>query len=117
MFATALASSCVLLQVNLASYELLSVACSDTSEAIKIPNSKLIAVLPMFKKPLAQQSNATPIRSSARRQLISAIFAQYPDLLTGKDEVEEKSLAKVIVPEGIRLGSFETSGGVEGVRT
>jgi hypothetical protein len=72
----------------------------------------------MFKKPLAHRSNATPLRSSARRQLLSAIFAQYPILLEGVSEengLSEKDLGKLILPEGIRTGTFETSGGVEGV--
>lgn len=69
----------------------------------------------MFKKPLAHQSNATPIRSSARRQLISAILGQYPQLAAGKDEEGQRELSRQIVPEGIRQGTFETSGGVEGV--
>ncbi|WVR06767.1 hypothetical protein IAU60_003802 [Kwoniella sp. DSM 27419] len=88
----------------------------------------------MFKKPLAHQSNATPLRSSARRQLLSAIFAQYPGLLghpaaaePGRDDIpsgeqagsgsggiSEKDLGKVILPEGVRIASFETSVGVEG---
>lgn len=81
----------------------------------------------MFKKPLAHQSNATPLRSSARRQLLTSIFAQYPDLLPGADEgegegegpsgaaVSEKDLGRLILPEGIRSAAIETSGGVEGV--
>ena len=77
----------------------------------------------MFKKPLAHQSNATPLRSSARRQLIASIFAQYPTFLPPKtdgdrdeeDQLSEKELGKVIVPEGVRSATFETSGGVEGV--
>jgi hypothetical protein len=76
----------------------------------------------MFKKPLAHQSNATPLRSSARRQLLSSIFRQFPDLLpaTEDDEpdvVSEKELGKLILPEGIRSAAIETSGGVEGVCT
>jgi len=73
----------------------------------------------MFKKPLAHESNATPLRSSARRQLLAAILVQYPSLSQGiKDEngVSEKDLGRLILPEGIRSSSFETSGGVEGVR-
>jgi translation initiation factor 2D len=76
----------------------------------------------MFKKPLAHQSNATPIRSSARRQLAAAIIAQHPSLLprsgtNGDDDTAEiaKEVAKAIVPESVRTGSIETSGGSEGV--
>ena len=69
----------------------------------------------MFKKALAHQSNATPIRSSARRQLVSSIMDQHP-FLTGDDFIDQKELAKVILPEGVRMATFETSGGVEGVR-
>ncbi|ORX35611.1 hypothetical protein BD324DRAFT_642848 [Kockovaella imperatae] len=79
----------------------------------------------MFKKPLAHQSNATPIRSSARRQLINAIFAQYPLLLSsGRGEAKEqqdedaiavdKEIGRLIVPEGVRLGTFETSAEIQG---
>jgi hypothetical protein len=72
----------------------------------------------MFKKALAHQSNATPIRSSARRQLIAAVLAQYPSCLepgVADDGPSEKELGKVLVPEGVRMGSFETSAGIEGV--
>ena len=72
----------------------------------------------MFKKALALQSNATPLRSSARRQLVTAILAQHPFVLNGvhdDDAINEKEVGKLIVPEGVRSGSFETSGGVEGV--
>ncbi len=76
----------------------------------------------MFKKPLAHQSNATPIRSSARRQLVATIFEQYPSLHLKRDgerdeedQVSEKELGRVFVPEGIRSGTFETSGKSEGV--
>ncbi|RSH89032.1 hypothetical protein EHS25_002694 [Saitozyma podzolica] len=78
----------------------------------------------MFKKPLAHQSNATPLRSSARRQLLTSIFAQYPDLLVRADEgegpsgvaaVSEKDLGRLILPEGIRSAAIETSWGVEGM--
>ncbi|WVF71168.1 hypothetical protein IAT40_005966 [Kwoniella sp. CBS 6097] len=88
----------------------------------------------MFKKPLAHQSNATPLRSSARRQLLSSIFAQYPSLLgrsqrqhsqgpseqvSSQEEAEitgvnEKDLGKIILPEGVRSANFETSAEVEG---
>ncbi|XAO21936.1 hypothetical protein I312_100693 [Cryptococcus bacillisporus CA1280] len=70
----------------------------------------------MFKKPLAHQSNATPIRSSARRQLLSAILEQYPSLLA-QDETDDnskKELSKLILPEGVRIATFETSTGLEG---
>jgi len=72
----------------------------------------------MFKKALAHQSNATPLRSSARRQLVTAILAQHPSILTGvqdDDAINGKEVGKLIVSEGVRSGAFETSGGVEGV--
>lgn len=83
----------------------------------------------MFKKPLIHQSNAVPIRSSARRQLLTAIYEQYPSLLEPKgkaratsDDTEEpdddsraKELGRAILPEGVRTATFETSQGVEGV--
>ena len=75
----------------------------------------------MFKKPLARQSNATPIRSSARRQLLNAIFAQYPALKPADNEepaaegLSEKEVGKLIVPEGVRSGTFETSQELNGV--
>ena len=83
----------------------------------------------MFKKPLAHQGNATPIRSSARRQLLSSILEQYPALkVTGTIETQtasdsgdaendtaQRDLGRLIVPEGVKTGSFETSGGVQGV--
>ncbi|WVQ79675.1 hypothetical protein IAT38_001775 [Cryptococcus sp. DSM 104549] len=72
----------------------------------------------MFKKPLAHQSNATPIRSSARRQLLNAIIEQFPALLTKDDGSEDdngkKELGKLILPEGVRVATFKTSVGVEG---
>ena len=71
----------------------------------------------MFKKTLAHQSNATPLRSSARRQLVTAITGQHASLLSGcsaDDAINEKEIGKLIVPEGVRSGTFETSGGVEG---
>ncbi|WVO15234.1 hypothetical protein L204_102883 [Cryptococcus depauperatus] len=71
----------------------------------------------MFKKPLTHQSNATPIRSSARRQLFNAILEQYPSLLLGsgsEDEGYKKELGKLILPEGVRTATFETSSGMEG---
>jgi hypothetical protein len=77
-----------------------------------------ISFITMFKKPLAHQSNATPLKSSARRKLLAEIFSAYPALLNGLNEekgVSEKDLGRLILPEGIRCGSFETSGGTEGV--
>jgi translation initiation factor 2D len=75
----------------------------------------------MFKKPLAHQSNATPLRSSARRQLLASVTAQYPLLIpTDNDNENEggpsgKEIGKLVLPEGVRTTTFETSGGVEGV--
>lgn len=80
----------------------------------------------MFKKPLAHQSNATPLRSSARRQLLVSITGQYPHLIptdsdNGNDGtgtgagVSAKEVGKLVLPEGVRTTTFETSGGVEGV--
>lgn len=77
----------------------------------------------MFKKPLAHQSNATPLRSSARRQLLQSIYEQYPDIKLGLRDAEEtegeglteKELSKLILPEGVKVSSIDTSGGVEGV--
>jgi len=66
----------------------------------------------MFKKPLAHQSNATPLRSSVRRQLLRSIGSQYPLLIPAEDGEE---VGKVILPKGVRTSTFETSGGVEGV--
>ncbi|KAK8864673.1 hypothetical protein IAR55_001924 [Kwoniella newhampshirensis] len=81
----------------------------------------------MFKRPLAHQSNSTPLRSSARRQLLSSIFTQYPSLLPPKIEsrldttieegpggISEKELGRIILPEGAKSAGFETSVGVEG---
>ncbi|RXK34762.1 hypothetical protein M231_07983 [Tremella mesenterica] len=86
----------------------------------------------MFKKPLANQSNFTPIRSSARRQLLSSIFTQYPsflrdipsapvlpggepeDIIPRDDRPTEKDIGRMILPEGVKNGTFETSAGVEG---
>ncbi|WWD17017.1 hypothetical protein CI109_101453 [Kwoniella shandongensis] len=91
----------------------------------------------MFKKPLAHQSNATPLRSSARRQLLSSILTQYPALSptkptstsvsdsgdatattsndgNGDGSMSEKELGKLVLPEGVRTAGFETSVGVEG---
>lgn len=81
----------------------------------------------MFKKPLSHQSNATPIRSSARRGLVADIFTSYPSLSPpkiqpnatleqiGEREKAERELGRLIMPDGVRSCSFETSGGVEGV--
>lgn len=74
----------------------------------------------MFKKALAHQSNATPIRSSARRQLLQSIYEQYPALKAGcvaegESGVTEKELGKLLLPDSVRSATFETSGGVEGV--
>lgn len=80
----------------------------------------------MFKKTLAHQSNATPIRSSARRQLLAAIYEQYPALHASSSEstdgeqsggLSEKDLGRVILPEAVRSSTIETSHGVEGVST
>jgi translation initiation factor 2D len=82
----------------------------------------------MFKRPLSHQSNATPIRSSSRRALVNDIFASYPSFhpqkpqhetpeQAGEREKAERDLGKMILPEGIRQASIETSGGVEGVST
>ena len=69
----------------------------------------------MFKKPLAHQSNATPLRSSARRQLLSSLTTQYPNLVPSGEN--EKEIGRLVLPEGVRTGTFETSGGIEGVRS
>lgn len=75
----------------------------------------------MFKKALAHHTNATPIRSSARRALVTSIFAQYPALsehvTEGVEEgkLSEKDLGRALVPEGVRSSNFETSAGIEGV--
>lgn len=75
----------------------------------------------MFKKPLAHQSNATPLRSSSRRQLLASISSQYPTLIPTEDVLEAegmtgKEVGRMILPEGVRSSTFETSGGVDGVR-
>jgi translation initiation factor 2D len=70
--------------------------------------------LRMFKKPLAHQSNATPLRSSVRRQLLASISSQYPSLIPAEDE-KEVEVGRVILPKAVRSSTFETSGGVEGV--
>jgi translation initiation factor 2D len=72
----------------------------------------VIQIIGMFKKPLAHQSNATPLRSSARRQLLASISSQYPSLIPAEDG---KEVGRMILPEGVRSSTFETSGGVEGV--
>lgn len=77
----------------------------------------------MFKKALAHQSNATPLRSSARRQLLASVYADYPVLRESigaeGDETDgkwsEKDLGRLLIPDGIRITSIETSGGVGGV--
>jgi hypothetical protein len=71
----------------------------------------------MFKKPLAHQSNATPLRSSARRQLLASLTGQYPSLIPSEDVegLSGKEVGRLVLPEGVRTTSFETSGGVEGV--
>lgn len=78
----------------------------------------------MFKKALAHQSNATPLRSSARRQLVASVNTEYPVLresiaAEGSEDTDgklsEKDLGRLLVPEGVRITSFETSGGVGGV--
>lgn len=83
----------------------------------------------MFKKALAHQSNATPLRSSARRQLVSSVFSQYPALQESVSEASgsgsgadasatgltEKELGRRLVPDGVRSAAIETSGGIEGV--
>jgi len=73
----------------------------------------------MFKKPLTHQSNATPLRSSARRQLLSSISAQYPDLIPDEElwPIKTKEVAKLVLPKEVRTTTFETSTGVEGVST
>ncbi|BEI93373.1 uncharacterized protein CcaverHIS019_0510010 [Cutaneotrichosporon cavernicola] len=76
----------------------------------------------MFKKALAHHSNATPIRSSARRALVASIFAQYPALNESvasegedaPDKLSEKDLGRALVPDGVRSSNFETSAGIEG---
>ncbi|ODN72795.1 hypothetical protein L202_08231 [Cryptococcus amylolentus CBS 6039] len=68
----------------------------------------------MFKKPLVHQSNATPIRSSARRQLLAAIFEQFPLLVASIDDNDKKELGNLILPEGVKTGTFKNSTGVEG---
>jgi translation initiation factor 2D len=72
----------------------------------------VIQTIGMFKKPLAHQSNATPLRSSARRQLLGSISSQYPSLIPAEDG---KEVGRLILPEGVRSSTFETSGGVDGV--
>ena len=84
----------------------------------------------MFKKPLAHQGNATPIRSSARRRLLSSILEQYPSLTLASNEeplassesgrvendTAQRDLGRLIFPEGVKTCHFETSAGLEGVR-
>lgn len=86
----------------------------------------------MFKKALSHQSNATPIRTSARRHLLSEVLDQYR-LFLGLERSEaspsgavddddgstppmtEKELGKLIMPDGLRSSTFTTSGGIDGV--
>ena len=98
-------------------------------KAYKTAHVSLDASLTMFKKALVHQSNATPIRSSACRQLLNRILDQYPALRPPTHEDPEassshdqnakagssKELGKVILPDGVKSGTFETSQGVEGV--
>lgn len=74
----------------------------------------------MFKKALAHQSNATPLRSSARRALVASVMASYPALPESladreSDPSAEKDLGRALIPEGVRTATFETSAGIEGV--
>lgn len=69
----------------------------------------------MFKRALAHQSNATPIRSSDRRKLVKDVLARYSFLSDEASEEELRELGKLIVPEGVRSAGIETSGGIEGV--
>lgn len=74
----------------------------------------------MFKKALAHQSNATPLRSSARRALVAQVFAAFPALQDsvareGEPGLSEKDLGRALIPEGVRTAAIETSGGIDGV--
>lgn len=74
----------------------------------------------MFKKALAHQSNATPLRSSARRALVAQVFAAFPALQDavakeGEPGPTDKELGRALIPEGVRSASIETSGGIDGV--
>lgn len=82
---------------------------------VPAPLPRFLAHTIMFKRALAHQSNATPLRSSDKRKLVKDVLARYdfaPDTI-GEDELRE--LGRMILPEGIRLSTIETSGGVEGV--
>ncbi|KAK4685848.1 translation initiation factor 2D, partial [Tremellales sp. Uapishka_1] len=68
----------------------------------------------MFKKQLAHQGTSTPLRSSARRQLLATIYQQYPALSQPYDGITEKELGKLVLPEGVKSMGIETSGEVEG---
>lgn len=76
----------------------------------------------MFKKALAHKSNATPLKSSSRRQLVASVLEQYPALRDsiaseeGAPGISEKDLGRALVPDGVRVANIETSAGVEGVR-
>ncbi|KAL1411375.1 hypothetical protein Q8F55_002331 [Vanrija albida] len=73
----------------------------------------------MFKKALAHKSNATPLKSSARRQIVASVLEQYPALrdglaVDGAPGLSEKDLGRALVPDGVRVANIETSAGVEG---
>nr|XP_018262747.1 translation initiation factor 2D [Kwoniella dejecticola CBS 10117]OBR84905.1 translation initiation factor 2D [Kwoniella dejecticola CBS 10117] len=63
----------------------------------------------MFKKPLSHQSNATPLRSSARRQLLNAIFEQYPSLLGKKQNETPVNPTTTHQPSGAGSENIETT--------
>ena len=69
----------------------------------------------MFKRALAHQSNATPIRSSDRRKLVKDVFARYDFSPADADEDVQRELGRLIMPEGIRVSNMQTSGGIDGV--
>ena len=69
----------------------------------------------MFKRALAHQSNATPIRSSDRRKLVKDVLSRYDFLPAEANEDEQRELGRVIMPEGIRSANMQTSGGIDGV--
>lgn len=69
----------------------------------------------MFKRALAHQSNATPIRSSDRRKLVKDVLSRYDFLPTEANEDEQRELGRLIMPEGIRSANMQTSGGIDGV--
>ncbi|TXT09017.1 hypothetical protein VHUM_02491 [Vanrija humicola] len=74
----------------------------------------------MFKKALAHKSNATPLKSSSRRQLVASVLEQYPALrddiaaAEGAPGISEKDLGRALVPDGVRVANIETSAGIEG---